>query len=187
MHPLTKLAPLPMPPPQENNYYHSPNANVILASFSVPTFNKSPICQDCLCNISSSLTLPTCRVYSHHLSSALHKAPYKGSLFWDGHSFSIQVPGWPSLHSNVVTSLSFLSATSLGLSVHPAKPRGCQPLSPTQPSSSPSDHLHPAPSTSGPFVRGSLESGCSPPSLPFSRPAPTHPSGPDIQWALNIY
>lgn len=49
-------------PPQENNCYHSQNANVILASFSVPTFNKSLICQDGLCNISVPLTLP-------HLSS----------------------------------------------------------------------------------------------------------------------
>lgn len=155
-------------PPQENNYCHF--QNVILASFSVPTFNKSLICQDCLCNISVPLTLP-------HLSSlppttfhlhftkplegvcasglAIH-SPYRcqGSPL-SVHMWSLLSPHCQVPHHDYLCSL--------------LSPEAASPLSPTHPSSSLSDHLHPAPST--PLVGGS------PPSLPFSGPAPTHPSG----------
>nr|KAF6480695.1 hypothetical protein HJG59_010561 [Molossus molossus] len=112
LHPLAKPAARPKPPTQEN---HPSDARVTLTSFSIPTFNESLTCHDYLCNMSSfTHPFPPLESTSHPLSPTFHKAPYKGLCFWTDHSFSTQVPGWSSLHTNVITSLSLLCPAPRG-------------------------------------------------------------------------
>lgn len=170
--PQPNLLPFPCPTPSGTQLLPIPKCQCHLASFSVPTFNKSLICQDCLCNISVPLTLPHLSSlpptnFHLHFTKPLKRVSASGlairSLYrWQGSPLSVQMWSLLSPHYRVPHHDYLCSLLS---------PEAASPFSPTHPSSSPSDHLHPAPSTSGPFVGGS------PPSLPFSGPAPTHPSG----------